>query len=356
MTAKLSLPHLKIDQNGRFRYRRRVPENLRESLGKTEFIKVLGRTESEAILAYGPFNRQVENMIALGKVGGGETTPMVLQERVVSFLRHHQADPYSSGRTADERHARQELVDDILSNYQRSDETGEYEALSPSDEARVKVLSGGIKAMAAEPTLVDAFDLYLKEKALSDPFKRKKQIARFRRIEQDALLEFGGNLTLSQIRKSHAKALRDRLLLRMKVTSVQREITNLKAVLNFAAGEYEVPECTAFRGLIYPHIDEAAIERRDPLPPHVIDMMYTDLQDSRTLLEIWTLVHHTGAQNAEILGLLIGDFQLGAPVPHIVIKPRELRSLKDPSRIRKVLLPFESQDRLGRYSCNQPTF
>lgn len=117
-----------------------------------------------------------------------------------------------------------------------------------------------------------------------------------------------------------------------------REITNLKAVLNFAAGEYEVPECSAFKGLIYPHIDEAAVDLRYPLPPHVIDLMYADLQDSRALLEVWTLVHHTGAQNAEILGLLVGEFQLDAPVPHIVIKPLEHRSVKDPSRIRKVPL------------------
>ena len=52
MKAKLTLKHVKIDSNGRYRYRRRVPQALQKTLGITEFIKVLGQTQREAIAAY----------------------------------------------------------------------------------------------------------------------------------------------------------------------------------------------------------------------------------------------------------------------------------------------------------------
>jgi len=53
MKADLKLKHVKIDANGRYRYRRRAPQVLQATLGITEFIKVLGKTEREAISAYG---------------------------------------------------------------------------------------------------------------------------------------------------------------------------------------------------------------------------------------------------------------------------------------------------------------
>lgn len=99
MKAKLTLKHVKIDANGRYRYRRRVPQTLQVSLGNTEFVKVLGRTEREAIAAYGPYHHFVERQIAMGKTSGDTKSPLEIKEDVRTIFQQHNLDQFRSGRT-----------------------------------------------------------------------------------------------------------------------------------------------------------------------------------------------------------------------------------------------------------------
>ena len=338
MKASLMLKHVKIDANGRYRYRRRVPQALQATLGVTEFIKTLGRTEREAIAAYGPYHHLVEQQIAMSRAGGALKSAIETKSDITSFFRMHKLDPYSSGKTESEQAGREACVDGIIEKYHRDPVTGHPEDITPEDRALVIALHSGLEAVVAEPTITDAFKLYLKEKAIADPYKRQKQVNNFNRIERDALAVWRTDLPLRKITRQHAKDLRDNLLSRMKPSSAKRQINNIKAVVAYACREFEIPRNDVFLDLSYPKETLEDREKRLPLTPDIIDAMYEELKADVVLSDIWTLIHHTGAQNAEVLSLEIRHINVDHKVPHMVIEATETRSLKDGWRKRDVPL------------------
>ncbi|MGJ8590168.1 MAG: hypothetical protein ACSHXW_18845, partial [Yoonia sp.] len=64
MTKRLQMKYLKFDPRGQYRYRRRVPKELAKVLGKSEFVKVLGHDEEEALKEYLKYHRFVERLIS----------------------------------------------------------------------------------------------------------------------------------------------------------------------------------------------------------------------------------------------------------------------------------------------------
>lgn len=332
------LKHVKIDANGRYRYRRRVPKALQAALGVTEFIKTLGRTEREAIAAYGPYHHLVEQQIAMGKAGGTLKSPIETKGVIKAFFQFHKLDSFSSGKTEDEQTSREAYADEIIEKYHRDPITGHPLDVTPEDNALLAAMYGGIEAVVAEPTLTDAFKLYLKEKPILDPFKRQKQINNFNRIERDALAVWHADLPLNRITRQNAKDLRDHLLTRMKPDSVKRQINNIKAVVAYACREFEVPRNDVFLKMELPKEALEDRERRLPLSSDIIDAMYDELKGDLVLSDVWTLIHYTGAQNAELLSLEIRHINVDAKVPHVIIEATETRSLKDGWRKRVVPL------------------
>ncbi len=338
MKAKLTLKHVKIDANGRYRYRRRVPQALQATLGVTEFIKVLGKTEREAIAAYGPYHHFVERQIDMGKCGGDTKSLVEIKEDLRTFFQTHQLDQFSGGRTEDEETARDVYADEIINKYVRDPITGYPEDITMADKAMVTALRSGIEAVPAEPTITDAFKVYLKENVNPDPYKREQQLTNFGRIEREALAVWRVDLPLTKITRQDAKALRNSLLDRMKPSSAKRQLNNIKAVMAFGCREFQLPFNDAFMNMTYPKEAVEDRERRLPLPDDIIDAMYVELQRDADLLDVWTLIHHTGAQNAELLSLEIRHIKVDHKVPHVVIEATDTRSLKDGWRKRVVPL------------------
>ena len=94
MSLNLSMKHVQIDQNGYYRYRRRVPKYAKAFVGKTEFVKVIGKTENEALSNYGDVQRHCDHLFALAKDGAIAASPQVQQEHLEVLLKHWGADPY----------------------------------------------------------------------------------------------------------------------------------------------------------------------------------------------------------------------------------------------------------------------
>jgi len=202
----------------------------------------------------------------------------------------------------------------------------------------VTALMTGVHAIQAEMTIKGAYDFYLSEKTEPDPFKRKKQVQRFTRSQGDLLHVTKQDIPLSKVNRSHARGLRDRLLKRMGVESARRNINDVKAVFSLAIREHDLSTSNPFARLEYPKPTDASVDRRHPLPNGVIVSMYEDLENNQVLQDVWTLLHHTGAQSAEILGLKAKHLILDGDIPHFAIKPEGLRTVKVHSRIRKVPL------------------
>jgi hypothetical protein len=105
MTKPFSLRYTQLDQNGCWRYRRRVPDRLRPLLGKTEFVKVLGRTEAEALHAFGLYHRHVETILKHGRPLGGADTFLDVRRRAMQVVREMGWDPTKSRAEVDEDEA-----------------------------------------------------------------------------------------------------------------------------------------------------------------------------------------------------------------------------------------------------------
>ena len=139
MAVIVALKHIQQDTNGSFRYKRRVPKSIQPLFGgKLYFIKVLGRTEAEALVSYGPYHKHIETMIRLAKAGGGELTPMQLAEKNRALLIEWGADPGGQGTNENEELWRDAAAEALLEKYPRDVRTGKYTGVSVEDESLAK--------------------------------------------------------------------------------------------------------------------------------------------------------------------------------------------------------------------------
>lgn len=343
MPLNIAMKHIIIDQNGRYRYRRRVPKSAVAFVGKSEFVKVLGKTESEALSNYGEVHRHCTHLFALAKDGVNAPSPLDQQERLIALLSKWDADPFSSGRSDDEIEWRNIHADNILGKYPQSKTTGQPIGVSNEDSILVGALLSGVNSEKPEVTITDAFTFYLKENALDNPFKLQKQLARFRRVESWLLKVIREDRALSGITKEDARKLRDaRLASGVSISTVRREFNDIKAVFNCAISELDVVMSNPFVRLKMPRETVSRQKKREPLDAKVIEAVYRDLRDNRLLLQVWTLLDLTGARLAEIAGLRCKDFILDADIPHILIRPSADRSLKNSWSERDVPLVVEA--------------
>ena len=93
---------------------------------------------------------------------------------------------------------------------------------------------------------------------------------------------------------------------------MERYITDIKAVLSFAAIENDIPYINPFQKLEMPARLAVGHEERLPLPESVMAAVETDLQqrDDQILIQLYTILKYTGARLSEITGLLVNELHL----------------------------------------------
>ena len=367
MAVMVALKHILRDTNGSLRYKRRVPKSIQPLFGgKQYFIKVLGRTEAEALVSYGPYHKHIETLIRLAKARGGELTPMQLAEKNRALLTEWGANPGGPGADGNEGLWRDAAAERLLEKYPRDVQTGEYIGISVEDASLAEALFSGVTRQEEEPTLTDAFAFYLKEKGKANPTERSRQENRLHFVQRIALETLRSDMKLSDIKRPEARAIRDALLATgMKPASVQRRLKDLSAVFRFAAIEHSVEAVSPFSSLPMPAETSEGRRGRPPLPEQLIAAMYERLnaRARADILEAWTLLHHTGARLGEIAGLAMADIVLDTETPHIVIEPKPWRRIKNRWSERKVPLIGEAlsvahkiKDQRGRYDYVFPRY
>jgi len=251
MTRKFMIKYVRIDSRGNYKYRRRVPAKLQPALGKKEFVKLLGTTDTEAMQNYGPYHEHIEKLLTLTQPVSGLAELLAVKAALEVQFIEVQADPFSSGRSDDERLARSETIEGILQTYPLDPMTGypDPQDMSLKDSATVKALQSGVHAVSAQPTIKNAFNLYLAERDEPDDKKKKSLTNRVRRIERELLKIVGQDVPLSELRREHARKLRDQLKAQkrsktpdsgfVKLSAVKRNLGIAKTVVNFAIREYD---------------------------------------------------------------------------------------------------------------------
>lgn len=359
----LVLKHVELTKTGTYQYRRRVPKEILEVVGKTMFKKKLGDSQKEATAAWHSVHAEVERAIAsahkrlaskaglsLSNLSAGATD----REAYAEALRRR-ADLIEAG--ADD----EELIhtgDSLADGFPQVDWMPQD--VPPVERHTINLLRLGPERYSPpEPTLEDALRIYLKERlGADDPAADQRPVMLAKRVVGAAITAMGrGDVVLSSITREDARKVRDEMLDRIKVTgrgvggkvspsTVSRELSIIAAVVNFAKVEFglsdsfanpfnKLPVASAAKGT-----GTKAADKRDPLPPEVLkEVRHRVLAHAGpSLVLIWRLIEGTGCRIAEITGLRVDDVDATSDLPCIRVEANEFRRLKTESSRRLVPL------------------
>ena len=184
-------------------------------------------------------------------------------------------------------------------------------------------------------SLLDALKVYLDLKGKGRP--KTFRLAAERSCNY--LISLCGNKPLSSYTRQDALQFRDWLVARgLTGSSVTRNFSYLKAVINFALSEYALDIRNPFVGVY--HDRSAGILVRKPIPLEAIRIVQSECRsiddDMRWLI---ALISDTGMRLAEGAGLLKEDLVgLNSKHPYVKITKHPWRNLKTASSERKIPL------------------
>lgn len=335
MVVLVNLKHVDRLKDGSFRFRRRYPKKVAEALGK-QFMQMRMKAQEgedlvrEQALLVLEFDRRVAD--AEDKAMG--ITGQSPRKRWEESLREtaHMAHGVLGAEDAIER---RELL---------------AESLHMSGADPMLVRAAAMPQAAPPPiTLLDAKNDYLKLNVGSDKKSGQKVDRVMRRVAK-----FWGPLdevVLSDLTKEKARFLLDAMLndtlksgARLSPSTVKREIRLLSAMINVGLAEHDLLTTVAnpLKGIQMPKdIETRASEARLPLPENIVKGMRKRLKENvRTPVQghLWEILVGTGCRLAEVTGLTMADVRLDASIPHIDIRPNDIRQLKTQASVRQVPL------------------
>lgn len=186
----------------------------------------------------------------------------------------------------------------------------------------------------ASVKLSEAVGIYLRLKG------QNRQVTFHRAAERSCgyVIEVCGDKDLLAYTKADATSFRDALIERgLAGSSMTRVFGTVRSVVNFAASEVGLDMSNPFAGVYYDR--QSGVKERSPLPQEALKNVQQECQklddDLRWLI---AMVSDTGMRLAEAAGLLREDIDLGADIPHVIIKEHPWRRLKNSGSARLVPL------------------
>ena len=189
------------------------------------------------------------------------------------------------------------------------------------------------------PSLLDALEVYLEQKGKGRP--KTFRVAAERSCNY--LIGLCGNKPLSHYTRQDALQFRDWLIVRgLTGSSITRNFSYLKAVINFALSEYALDIRNPFVGVY--HDRSAGVLVRKPIPIEAIRNVQSECHaiddDMRWLI---ALISDTGMRLAEGAGLLKEDLVgLDTDLPCVRVTKHPWRNLKTSSSERHIPLVGEA--------------
>ena len=189
------------------------------------------------------------------------------------------------------------------------------------------------------PSLLDALEVYIDQKGKGRP--KTFRVAAERSCNY--LIGLCGNKPLSGYTRQDALQFRDWLVARgLTGSSITRNFSYLKAVINFALSEYALDVRNPFVGVY--HDRSAGVLVRKPIPMEAIRNVQSECHaiddDMRWLI---ALISDTGMRLAEGAGLLKQDLVgLDTDLPYVCVTKHPWRNLKTASSERKIPLVGEA--------------
>lgn len=333
----LTLKCIRLTRSGKYEFRKRIPRDVVELVGKSEFKRVLGETEREALRNYPKIRSQYEKLIEDARSSSTPTGPLTELElhRLAQLRAAELAETNVSigGRllSAIEPEAADILRDSFISGG----------IADPVELGAVNLLANGGRLPRPVPTIEDARRLYLSEKVTGD-LNEMKRTNRLGRVMALLTRFIEPSRTLDNLSREDARAIRDHMLreLEMKPGTVKRYIADIRSIINLGMREHDLSSAiNPFNGLTV-RSDTRAIDERRPIPENMLPELNRQIREnaSPALWQIWQMLEGTGCRLAEVTALLVGDVKLTASIPHLDIGFRDHRRIKNQSSARRVPL------------------
>lgn len=337
---RIILKHIKSTDAGTFHYRRRIPKDVAEKIGRSEFKRLLGDTEREALRNYPTINLMFEELVEAARRPTVPTpqpmTPIeirLLAEKRASELAH--TTGYVGGRAVrgDDPEFADILRDSAIAQH--------GEALDPVERTALNLLVSSGRITKPKPTLQDACRMYSQERVAGAVNERKRNL-RVDHVMRILSASIDANKHLDELTREDARRVRDYMLntLKQKPATVRRYIGDIRAIVNLGLQEFDsgnvgnpfnkITVATSTHALDerHPYSDELLRE----ITSHIADRAGPDLQ------RIWSILAGTGCRLAEVAALLVSDVRLDHSIPYIDVGMREHRRIKNNSSIRRIPL------------------
>ncbi|SLN14170.1 Phage integrase family protein [Pseudoruegeria aquimaris] len=319
---------------GRWEYRRRVPEAAKAALGKGEWKRVIkARSDADLMRCYALVEAEFEREVAAVKAPRKKLTPRAAWEEAL-----READEVASGVVGLDGDDAREVAAESMASLGRSPLV--VQALMDPERSPPPL------------TLEDAREVYVKEK-LGGGLGAEHRGAMVRLERVMRMAEDGGlsaATPLASITREHARKVRDHMLAREKLgggavapSSVKRELGLLRTVVSYGSRELGLLDLVnpfdrlPVEGLASAEGRKvAARDKVAPLPPKIELAIRSKLTGELYL--IWRILTGTGCRLGEVTGLRVEDVVLEGATPCIRIQWNEVRRLKTQSSIRSVPL------------------
>jgi len=321
-----------LNNNGQHYFQRAVPKALRRFYdGKSIIRHKLPSDHALMLVEIDRLTREYDNHFKALK-RGAEGTPAQIQEQAVALLASHGVRPGDGAIPARVPKGFYDFPNlDSIEDYFRDKKLAG--TMSKIDELAAHLVTKPMPILLSQAPLI-----YLENHVNGQSKKfAKRMFARWRNIYEIT----GGDIPIEQVTRDMARQYVANRIRSVKTTTIERELKDIRAVINSVIREKELKITNQFERLVIPNKGKDS-KPRDAFTDQELQSIVTaclgKADDIRILILLTCL---TGARPSEIAGLRRQDIFLEDDYPHFDIVEYEGRTLKTKSSARKVpLIPI----------------
>ncbi|WP_425417016.1 tyrosine-type recombinase/integrase [Oricola indica] len=327
--------HVSVSKTGVYRYRRRVPGNLVETIGKREVKESLGKDYGAALRRHAVIQAGVEKLFAQKPRKNSNA-----EIKVLSKLREYSLDLQAVAAAAREG-VDPDQPDDLTYAIDAA-----IEELERDPEIPPEFLRNAAKGILTV-TLAGALDDYCEYRKTGQPIsdrvierrteRHKERLARY--LGRDAV----NRRPLSNLRRTDARRVVEALINETSPATARRYLNDINAAVNRAILEYDLDCANPFMRLDTKG-GKHTRDNRLPLDDDDMKALAPIMETDDDLGTIWITLRDTGARLNEIVGLRGCDVDERRKT--VWIRPHEARPIKTDNSNREIPIPDAVLERL----------
>lgn len=317
-------------------YQRKIPLDLIERYGGTQLIKVNLKTADlrQAAKQVGALNKQYESIWASLR-SNHNLKPLSVREAAIKLLAKHELKALPArNEESNIDHFIDSLQGKREAHAQGEDHAywnaGLEEYLDPIEVEAVRLINEEPKFR-----LSDALEVYLSG-------HKKKNDNKFRvyvgRVWQKLMALLGDREFEHVTRADANQFVSSRLSEGSKTTTVERQISAIRAVFNVVIVEKEIAKVNPFLSVRIASLGEDSKVRGTFDSTQLATLMRECKHKDDDVRWLLALQIDLGCRLAETTGLALSDFHLDESVPYVSFRPHSWRSLKTTSSKRDIPL------------------